>query len=134
MDDALLLQSAEGLDESHFMATNGTTWNSLQNLKEEVSQELMAEGPLCQADPTGSLLDDILESDALELEWAHRGQLEAQLYAITHAQDRLLEGTYGTCEDCGDKIERGRLAVNPCASLCLACQTIVDGEQKFRTL
>ncbi|HEV8370216.1 MAG TPA: TraR/DksA C4-type zinc finger protein [Pyrinomonadaceae bacterium] len=134
MDDALLLESAEGLDDSSFMATNGTIWNSLQNLKEEVSQELNVEGPLCQADPTGSLMDDILEADGLEIEWAHRGQLEAQLYAITHAQDRLLEGTYDKCEDCGEKINPGRLAVNPCASLCLACQTIADGERKFRTL
>ena len=134
MDDALLLESAEGLDDSSFMATKGTIWNSLQNLKEEVSQELNAEGPLCRAEPTGSLLDDVLESDALELEWAHRGQLEAQLYAITHAQDRLLDGTYGKCEDCGEQIEQGRLAVNPCASLCLPCQTIVNGERKFPTL
>ena len=133
MDDGLLLQSVEGLDGSPF-STNGTVWNCLQDLKQEVSQELLAEGPMCQIDANGSIEDEVSEATALEINFAHRRQLEAELSAINNAQDRLLDGTYGKCEECERPIGQARLAVNPYVSLCLECQRIADGDRKFRSL
>ena len=67
-----------------------------------------------------------------ELEWLHRSHLEARLRAITEAQDRLLEGSYGKCVDCGNEIYFGRLVADPAVSLCLDCQRIADGEEPFQ--
>jgi RNA polymerase-binding transcription factor DksA len=133
MDDGLLLQAADGLDYSPF-STNGAVWNCLQDLKEEVSQELFAEGPMCQAQANGSIEDEVSEATALEINFVHRRQLEAELTAINHAQDRLLDGSYGKCEACEMPISPARLTVNPYVSLCLDCQRIVDGDKRFRSL
>ncbi len=42
--------------------------------------------------------------------------------AIGHALQRLGEGTYGYCEECGGEIEEKRLKVMPFAQLCIICQ------------
>ena len=133
MDDGLLLQTAEGLDYSPF-SSDGAVWNCLQDLKEEVSHELLAEGPMCQADAMGSIEDEVSEATALEINFAHRHQLEDELCSINRAQDRLLDGTYGKCEDCGERIDQARLVINPYVSLCLDCQRTADGDRNFRSL
>jgi len=134
MDDGLLLQSVEGLGDTPsmgtaFMATEGGIWNSLQSLKEEVSQDLLYEGSLCQSNQGGLEEIEVGATNSRDLEWLQRSQLEARLRAITEAQDRLLEGSYGKCVDCGSKIYFGRLVADPAVSLCLDCQRIADGEE-----
>ena len=133
MDDGLLLQTVEGLEYLPF-SNDGAVWNCLQDLKEEVSQELLSEGPMCQSDANGSLEDEVSEATALEINFAHRHQLEEQLCAITRAQDRLIDGTYGKCEECGERIDQARLVVNPYVTLCRDCQRTADGERNFRSL
>ena len=132
MDDGLLLQTVEGLEYLPF-SNDGAVWNCLQDLKEEVSQELLSEGPMCQSDANGSL-EEVSEATALEINFAHRHQLEEELCAITRAQDRLIDGTYGKCQECGERIDQARLVVNPYVSLCLDCQRTADGDRNFRSL
>lgn len=45
-----------------------------------------------------------------------------QLRAIEEALLRIVEGTYGTCEDCEEKISIGRLHAIPFALRCVECQ------------
>lgn len=45
-----------------------------------------------------------------------------ELREIEAAQERLREGTYGTCEECGEAIPFARLQAYPAARLCLADQ------------
>lgn len=40
-----------------------------------------------------------------------------------HALERLDAGTYGTCENCGNPIGKGRLQAFPRATLCVTCKT-----------
>jgi RNA polymerase-binding transcription factor DksA len=134
MDDGILLQSVEGLGESPFVGTGGEIWELLQGEKEEVSQELLAEGPLCQDEAGGLRESEPSETNGREIEWRHRGQLEARLREINDAQDRLIDGGYGRCTDCGKEIESRRLVADPAASLCIACQRSTDVETRFRTL
>ena len=134
MEDGILLQSVEGLGHSPFVRSGGEVWEELQGEKEEVSRELLAEGPLCHSEVGGLRENESSETNGQEIEWRHRGLLEARLRAINDAQDRLMDGAYGRCSDCGKEIGRLRLAADPAASLCLACQTSVDGALRFRTL
>ncbi|SLN27450.1 RNA polymerase-binding transcription factor DksA [Roseivivax jejudonensis] len=46
---------------------------------------------------------------------------ETELRAIDAALARIAEGTYGTCQTCGDTIARERLAAVPTAALCRDC-------------
>ena len=45
---------------------------------------------------------------------------------IDLALDRMDQGTYGTCEECGDSIGRTRLRALPQATLCRACKTLEE--------
>lgn len=46
-----------------------------------------------------------------------------QLEQIEDALERLDEGTYGQCENCGQDIPPGRLEILPHATLCVNCQS-----------
>ncbi len=45
--------------------------------------------------------------------------LEAQYDAVLKALENIEEGSYGTCEECGKKIEDARLEASPSASTCM---------------
>ena len=48
------------------------------------------------------------------------------LYHVDAALDRIEEGTYGTCENCGEEISKNRLDVLPHARFCITCKTIEE--------
>jgi DnaK suppressor protein len=50
---------------------------------------------------------------------------------VRDALSRISEGTFGSCVECEESINPKRLAAIPWASRCLACQEIVDREQKM---
>ena len=52
-----------------------------------------------------------------------------KLLAIDEALDRIQDGAYGECEECGDEIGAGRLKAMPLAKLCISCQTQVEKER-----
>jgi RNA polymerase-binding transcription factor DksA len=45
---------------------------------------------------------------------------EAELDAVEHALQRLDDGSYGSCEVCGDALDDARLAGDPTARHCAA--------------
>ena len=53
----------------------------------------------------------------------------AELRAIARARERLADGSYGICEDCGVDIDARRLAVQPTAARCVACQEALERTQ-----
>lgn len=48
--------------------------------------------------------------------------LEGDREQADHARDRLAQGAYGICEDCGQRIGGERLAALPDATRCVGCQ------------
>ncbi|WP_337590193.1 TraR/DksA family transcriptional regulator [Ornithinimicrobium sufpigmenti] len=44
------------------------------------------------------------------------------LQQVTHALERIADGTYGNCESCGQPIGKMRLQAFPRATLCLTCK------------
>lgn len=47
--------------------------------------------------------------------------LEKTAVEIDRAVTKIDEGTYGTCDSCGQTIAAGRLKVAPASSLCIDC-------------
>jgi DnaK suppressor protein len=45
-----------------------------------------------------------------------------EIMQIDEALERLANGTYGRCPDCGRAIDIDRLAIHPFTRLCLGCQ------------
>ena len=53
-----------------------------------------------------------------------------ELRAIGEARERIGEGTYGDCIDCGRDIPFERLRAQPTASRCIACQTRYEAKHQ----
>jgi len=49
------------------------------------------------------------------------GQARDHLAAVSRAAERLADGSYGSCEQCGRPIGAERLAARPAATTCVRC-------------
>ncbi|SEK47895.1 transcriptional regulator, TraR/DksA family [Roseovarius azorensis] len=56
-----------------------------------------------------------------EMAKAGHARRQAQRRRLIAALARLDEGEYGYCEDCGEAIAEGRLALDPAATRCISC-------------
>lgn len=130
--EGLFLQSAEAFSDSAFVGAAGEVWELLQAEKEQVAREILADLRVDESRAANE--GEPSEESARAIEWRNRETLDERLREINDAQDRLLEGRYGMCLECGDRIEPKRLAVNPAASLCISCRELLEGESIFRTL
>jgi RNA polymerase-binding transcription factor DksA len=131
--DGLLLQSVEGLGDPPVALTGCEIWEWLQSEKEDVTGEILAEGPIFSDSMNGPQLEPSEESTR-EVEWHHREQLEERLRELNDAQDRLLAGRFGRCVDCGKAIDPRRLAAEPATSLCITCQKNSEAELMLHRL
>ena len=76
---------------------------------------------------------DVRASDAraqatteINEEFAMNEHETAELAAIDAALDRIAQGLYGQCQDCGATIPEARLAAYPMALRCVGCQTVAE--------
>lgn len=128
MTDWALLESVEGLEEPPASARAGAIWELLQGEKEQLCRDLCANGPVVFGNGVAPNEREPDDNCSEEIRWRYRDQLESQLREIIDAQDRLLDGCYGTCSDCGKQIAPTRLLANPTATLCVACQQSTEPE------
>jgi DnaK suppressor protein len=61
--------------------------------------------------------NDEISSQIVEIESRELGQIE-------HALERIVEGVYGRCEFCGEKIAEARLNALPYTNSCIDCQRV----------
>jgi RNA polymerase-binding transcription factor DksA len=52
--------------------------------------------------------------------------VDAQLFDVDRALDRLEQGSYGTCEACGRRIDDDRLRARPAARFCIDDQQMAE--------
>ena len=76
------------------------------------------------ADPAGDVADKAFERSRAEVEHDLIEMSLQELAEIAALRERLANGTYGECIDCGEPIAAARLAVNPTARRCAACQAL----------
>jgi DnaK suppressor protein len=48
----------------------------------------------------------------------------AELHQVVSAMRRIVDGSYGECQDCGEPIDERRLLALPATRYCTACQAI----------
>ena len=79
---------------------------------------------------------DSVDTSAEELDAATILQLKKNesetMRQIEEALERLDDGEYNECEECGDVIGQRRLEVKPFALMCVACQEDAEREAKRR--
>jgi DnaK suppressor protein len=79
---------------------------------------------------------DEIDLASSESALAFTGRLRAReatlLVKIDRAIEKIAEGTFGICENCGEKIGVKRLEARPVAELCIECKT--EQERAERTI
>ena len=70
------------------------------------------------ADPT----EEVQVHGEREVSFATRSLLVERANRLAEALDRLREGEYGTCEECGEAIAPARLKAMPEVTTCVRCQ------------
>jgi DnaK suppressor protein len=53
---------------------------------------------------------------------------------IKEALERIEQGTYGICEDCGEEISTERLKARPVTTLCIDCKKSQETEERVKGL
>lgn len=71
----------------------------------------------------GDFYDDVdIEKDR-QMVYTLGERERAKLNAINTALEKMEDGTYGQCEDCGEAINKKRLKIIPFAKFCISCQS-----------
>ena len=61
-----------------------------------------------------------------------RGREQRLLKKIDEALERIDNGTFGICDDCGNEIDLKRLEARPVTTMCIECKTLQEEEEKRR--
>jgi RNA polymerase-binding transcription factor len=103
--------------------------NILLKEKQEVTRNMEEQMGRQLSEELQNRIDHVLDSGdqatldiAEELDLSLLEMRNKNLKAINDALQRLKEGTYGICDECGSEIPEKRLTVMPFTSLCVACQ------------
>ncbi len=67
--------------------------------------------------------DESVASLISDLDQADTSRDLSELRSLDAAHERIAEGSYGTCIECGGEIGFERLRANPAAERCIRCQT-----------
>ena len=73
------------------------------------------------------MADDATEAYEQAKDLALRQNAQQLLVQVTDALARFEQGTYGSCESCGEEIDPARLQALPYATLCMRCQQTTEG-------
>ncbi len=96
-----------------------------RSMGENVSEDVRMSFELFHDNPDKSVheLNRYIDSAVL-------GSKSEVLDSIDEALKKIADGTYGICEDCGEKIAEKRLKAVPQAVCCVACQQKRDRQRK----
>jgi DnaK suppressor protein len=80
----------------------------------------------------GDLVDQAGDERDRELSLLLTGREKEKLLAINEALEKVSEGSYGVCEECGEMIGPGRLKVMPLAKFCVSCQSNLERDMTLQ--
>ena len=71
---------------------------------------------------TGDNVDLALDEREKSMTLKLQARRDLYIKKINIALEKLHEGSYGECEECGGAIEKGRLLARPTATMCIHCK------------
>lgn len=83
-----------------------------------------------QAEPADSPPEQANRMAASMVRDAEAARDHAELVAVRAALQRLADGTYGECTDCGKPVGLARLLAQPHAARCIACQSQAEATER----
>jgi len=119
----------EDMNTAHIETFKQQLLNDRQALLDRIAQQ--RGGAVSRVDMAAE--HDVRASDAraqatteISEEFAINEHETAELAAIDAALERLAQGLYGQCADCGVDIPAARLEAYPMALRCVSCQTTAE--------
>jgi RNA polymerase-binding transcription factor DksA len=79
---------------------------------------------------TGDSMDGVRAALDRDIDLATRSLLVVRTRQLARALDRVGQGRYGTCEECGGAIAPARLAALPEVTTCVRCQDALEREAR----
>lgn len=89
---------------------------------EQLQANVRPVGERREGSPFGKREEEAAETYELEKRMALESRLTAQLAEVERALHKFEEGTYGSCDICGQSIDPARLEALPQANLCMSCK------------
>jgi len=83
-----------------------------------------------EGSPFGKREEEATETLELEKRLNLENRVRQEIASVEHALEKIDEGTYGMCDNCGKKIAPERLEALPQASLCLNCKALLSKNAK----
>jgi RNA polymerase-binding transcription factor len=83
-------------------------------------------GAIGNNSPFADEVDEIQANESREIGFATRELLVERVNRLSAALDRLAEGEYGTCVECGEEISPARLRAMPEVQTCVRCQDRIE--------
>lgn len=112
----------------------------LEQRKEQLLQELDAiqrdtlavasDAAGGDAEAPGSPRDQANSMAAGMVRDAEAARDHAELVAVRAALERMADGSYGECMDCGQSVGAARLLAQPAALRCIACQSKTEAQAR----
>ena len=84
-------------------------------LRAEIRDTIDTPEAVPEEDLAANARDEFIEARVNEFD-------HQELHLVDEALERVSQGVYGKCEDCGDAIELERLKALPWASRCIDCE------------
>ena len=103
----------------------GSVMNRLRQLVGAVVIEEFP-GALGDNSPFSDPTEEVQVQGEREVSLATRSLLVERANRLAEALDRLREGEYGTCQECGEPIAPARLKAMPEGTTCVRCQDKIE--------
>jgi RNA polymerase-binding transcription factor DksA len=96
--------------------------NALNSRLAELSATLANRDGLACNDTVADALEHVQDLQCREMASDLLRMADRELVEVLAAIQRVKDGTYGVCEECGDQISAARLRAKQYALLCVGCQ------------
>ena len=106
-----------------------TLKKNLIKMREEILQGIDTNIKTERSTPerdVGDFYDDVDIEKGRQLRHRLSERDRSKLAAIDDALEKIEDGTYGVCEECGEDIDKKRLKVMPFARNCIRCQSDLE--------
>lgn len=83
-----------------------------------------------EGSPFGKREEEATETLELEKRLVLENRIRQEMASVEHAMEKIEQGTYGLCDNCGKPIDPERLEALPQASLCMKCKALLAKNAK----
>lgn len=106
------------------------TMEHFKNLFLEIlSEEEVFEGKLSPVSLEGDEVDIVSNEKENQMDFRLKARTAIYLKKVRKSLQKIEDGTFGECEECGSEITHNRLMARPTADLCIHCKEAEEKEE-----